>query len=132
MPPAPARVPLADVRMRARPRFAPEPHIVISCFSAPLPSQLSAILVSRTTIAPKELAPSPTVLTGHALLKLRIADAPGHRFRKHLGTDSGALGHRFRSTWAPIPDTWALIPEHLGTDSDAPGQPGAMRVSVPS
>ncbi|MEO6420829.1 MAG: hypothetical protein ABIP39_15560 [Polyangiaceae bacterium] len=34
---------------------------------------------------------------------VRIPAAPGHSFRRHLGTDSGL--------------TWALIPEHLGTDS---------------
>jgi acyl-coenzyme A synthetase/AMP-(fatty) acid ligase len=39
---------------------------------------------------------------------------PGHRFRWHLGTDSGRPGHRFRSTWAPIPVTWAVVPADLG------------------
>jgi transposase len=33
----------------------------------------------------------------------RVPTAPGHGFRRHLGTDSGALGHPFRCTWAPIP-----------------------------
>jgi hypothetical protein len=33
----------------------------------------------------------------------RVPAAPGHRFRRHLGTNSGALGQPFRCTWAPIP-----------------------------
>ena len=36
-----------------------------------------------------------------------VPAALGQSFRTDLGTDSGALGHRFRRTWAPIP-------EHLG------------------
>lgn len=28
---------------------------------------------------------------------LHIPDGLGHRFRRHLGTDSGALGHPFRT-----------------------------------
>src|SRR5690606_20120198 len=69
---------------------------------------------------------------------LRIPAPLGHRFRKHLATDSGDTwapvpahlgtgsgppGHRFRSTWAPIPAplghrfrrTWAP-----GADNGAP------------
>src|SRR5260370_12452044 len=38
-------------------------------------------------------------------------------FRRDLGTRSGA-------TWATDSGgTWALVPEHLGTDSGAPGHP---------
>ena len=51
---------------------------------------------------------------------LRIPAALGHRFRKHLGSHSGG-------TWAPVPDTWALIPAHLGADSGAPGRQPAAR-----
>ena len=56
------------------------------------------------------------LVQGELLLpRLRIPEQPGHRFRKHLGTDSGRTwalirspGHAFRSTWAPISVSWAL------------------------
>ena len=44
---------------------------------------------------------------GRVGVSMRIPAAPGHSFRRDLGTDSGL--------------TWALVPEHLGTDSGAPG-----------
>jgi len=37
-------------------------------------------------------------------------------FRPHLGTRSGV-------TWAPVPETWARVPEHLGTRSGTLGRP---------
>jgi hypothetical protein len=59
----------------------------------------------------------------NAGVMVRIPDALGRAFRRHLGTDSGrtwaaipehlgsrsgALGHGFRGTWA-------AVPKHLGT-----------------
>ena len=54
---------------------------------------------SLNVIAGKGIGGGSNVYDG-----VRIPAALGHSFRRHLGTDSGL--------------TWALIPEHLGADSD--------------
>lgn len=48
-------------------------------------------------------------MPAYGVVEMRIPDALGQRFRRHLGSDSGSIR--------------ALVPEHLGTDSGALGHP---------
>src|SRR5882672_2542340 len=59
-------------------------------------------------VTARTLAAQATGETSDAGPGVRIPRALGRRFRRHLGTDSSV--------------TWARIPEHLGTDSGAPGR----------